>query len=158
MICKSCHKEKETNDFYKSDKYHCKDCIKKRVLEYRKNNLERLQEYDRNRPNKEDRVSKCKQYKDRLRQENPEKYDKIFHSIRKRYRAKHSDKAKANELLNEAIRRNKIERPAECSMCKKKCIPQGHHFDYTKPLDVVWLCVRCHSALHKKLREENRNH
>lgn len=30
--------------------------------------------------------------------------------------------------------------------------PQAHHQDYSKPLDVTWLCQRCHFLLHAKLK------
>ena len=34
----------------------------------------------------------------------------------------------------------------ECGSSKS----QMHHPDYTKPLDIIWLCRQCHMALHKE--------
>lgn len=42
------------------------------------------------------------------------------------------------------VKRGHINRPSHCSQCLMSCIPEGHHTDYTKPLDVVWLCRTCH--------------
>ena len=56
--CIKCGAEKNIEDFYKhkemSDGYlnKCKDCTKKDTLKYRKENIEKVRHYDRNRPNK----------------------------------------------------------------------------------------------------------
>jgi hypothetical protein len=64
--------------------------------------------------------------------------------IRKQY-----DKSKYKEYVN-AIRDKKIKR-APCVICGESK-SQGHHEDYDKPLDVVWLCVRHHQDRHIHLR------
>lgn len=40
-----------------------------------------------------------------------------------------------------------------CEMCGAAEV-QAHHDDYTKPLDVAWLCVRCHHRHHNWLRRQ----
>lgn len=61
------------------------------------------------------------------------------------------DKAKirARHLLAVAIKKGTVTRPASCSKCATACIPEGHHEDYSKPLEVVWVCTACHMAGHK---------
>ena len=41
--------------------------------------------------------------------------------------------------------------PQPCEVCGKEK-SQGHHEDYSKPLDVIWLCVRHHQDRHIHLR------
>lgn len=45
-----------------------------------------------------------------------------------------------------------------CSKCLNP-IAQAHHEDYTKPLDIVWLCSKCHSLTHNphSNREANKH-
>lgn len=38
-----------------------------------------------------------------------------------------------------------------CEFCNKNLAILKHHFDYNKPLDVTFLCNRCHIELHAKL-------
>ena len=55
----------------------------------------------------------------------------------------------ARTSFHEAIKEGKIVRSDECSSCGKKCKPDGHHDDYNKPLEVIWVCKPCHAAKHR---------
>jgi hypothetical protein len=60
--------------------------------------------------------------------------------------SKNPDKFLARQSVMVAIRSGKlIKKP-----CKKCANPksEAHHKDYTKPLDVIWLCRKCHIQIH----------
>jgi len=59
-------------------------------------------------------------------------------------------KVDAKNAVWHQLQSGKIKRPAHCSDCGIECIPHGHHPDYHKSLDVVWLCVKCHNKRHRK--------
>jgi ribosomal protein S27AE len=59
------------------------------------------------------------------------------------YCAKHPDKRKAREDLNNAIALGKIQKQ-NCSNCGTSIYIHGHHEDYSVPLKVKWLCAKCH--------------
>lgn len=61
------------------------------------------------------------------------------------------DKLKSNcrSYLNTYLKRGKIQK-TKCVDCGNSNV-QAHHHDYTKPLDVIWLCVTCHIKLHKHI-------
>lgn len=52
--------------------------------------------------------------------------------------------------------RNAVERavaagtlvPEPCEQCGETEKTEAHHPDYTRPLDIVWLCRTCHRQLH----------
>ncbi|MHA1409237.1 MAG: hypothetical protein ACTSQY_02755 [Candidatus Odinarchaeia archaeon] len=64
------------------------------------------------------------------------------------YSEKNPEKRKAHQILNNAIRDGKIERPDTCEKCGKKKPVEAHHEDYSKPLDVDFWCKDCHTAYH----------
>lgn len=66
----------------------------------------------------------------------------------KRYEAKNPYKVTAWGMLHEAIRKGLIRKPKRCSRCKKIKRLDGHHYDYDKPLNVWWLCRKCHKDVH----------
>jgi hypothetical protein len=84
---------------------------------------------------------KTKKYK----KNNREKY-RLYN---KKFRENNPEKILAQRKLNKAIQRGIIKREP-CGKCKKKN-SQGHHFDYTKPLEVIWLCPVHHSEVHHAL-------
>ncbi len=47
------------------------------------------------------------------------------------------------------IRKGILKRPNYCSNCFSEKYIVAHHEDYSKPLIVIWLCRRCHKALHR---------
>lgn len=70
-------------------------------------------------------------------------------------RPKHSElspeermKSNARAYANQYQRRGYLKRKP-CSGCGHR-IAEKHHEDYSKPLDVVWLCRECHLQLHKQ--------
>lgn len=64
---------------------------------------------------------------------------------------RHPEKTKARNALNNAIRDGKIAaRP--CEVCGSTD-SEAHHDDYSKPLDVKWLCPKHHAERHVQLRD-----
>ena len=70
---------------------------------------------------------------------------KVLNEYQRKWYQKNKEKRKAHVCLYRAVQSEKVIRPNECSKCNKKCIPDGHHEDYTKPFEVEWLCRACHS-------------
>ena len=75
------------------------------------------------------------------------------------YRGGAKAKGKAHDALEYAIIKGDIKRPEKCSVCglnpplakDGRSQIQGHHYDYSKPLDVIWVCKKCHHEIHRKM-------
>lgn len=64
-----------------------------------------------------------------------------------RQRVKYPEKKKARNAVNNAIAdRRLIRQPCQFPGCRFKA--EGHHEDYSKPLEVEWLCRKHHWQLH----------
>ena len=57
-------------------------------------------------------------------------------------------KTKARRDVNHAICRQKLNR-LPCEVCGNKN-SHAHHEDYSKPLEIRWLCQKHHSEVHRK--------
>ena len=49
----------------------------------------------------------------------------------------------------------RIMKPKYCSNCGEGGCLHGHHDDYSKPLEVVWMCAICHKAFHIDLEKHS---
>lgn len=175
--CNKCGATKPASDFYTMQKSECKECTKNRVRENRAANIDYFREYDRQRANLPHRVEAKKDYaktergkaalnraKRAYEVRNPEKkkeYAKTERGKSASNRAKltyiyrNPEKKKAGVIVNNAIRDGRLFKKP-CSICGASK-SQAHHDDYSRPLDVRWLCPACHSAHHKEERQKQRS-
>jgi hypothetical protein len=68
-----------------------------------------------------------------------------------RAKARHPEKAIALWKVHNATKSGKLKRKP-CSVCGKKA--EAHHDDYSKPLNVRWLCRTHHIEHHVRVREQ----
>lgn len=61
------------------------------------------------------------------------------------------------QMLSRAITKKEIVRPDTCTLCSVFCNPVAHHKDYGKPLEIDWLCQKCHGLVHRKDHPWNPN-
>ena len=152
ITCKSCNTTKPMSEYYESNRSKCKECVRTRVRRNRASNLAYYRAYDAKRfqddPNRRimnDRYQSSTAGKASVRR------------AKANYRERHPEKRRAHVILGNAVRDGRIEKPKECSDCGKapqrRHHLQGHHDDYSKPLEVVWLCVACHRDRHGKRQE-----
>lgn len=147
--CFKCGAVKSLTDFYKHKAMKdghlnkCKTCTKDDARKHRDDNLEKVKEYDRNRPNKVERsVAFASYVKDRRSQ------DQDF-----------KDKLSSRSAVSNALRDNRLVRPESCEHCQKSYDTlEGHHWSYKEEhwLDVIWLCVPCHGKEHVRLNSLSR--
>jgi len=131
--CIKCNEVKPITQFYKHSKMRdghlniCKPCHCERMTQRRRTNPE-VQEYDRWRyQNHPHRKKATAQNAKRWNEQNPEGY-------------------KAHYLTSNAIRDGRLKR-LPCEVCGDPKT-HAHHDDYSKPLDVRWLCPTHHMRHH----------
>lgn len=57
---------------------------------------------------------------------------------------KYQYKQNARMLIAKSIRMGILLKEYHCSKCFSDYHVQAHHDDYSKPLDIIWLCKFCH--------------
>ncbi len=139
-ICSKCEIEKGLSRFSKDRsrknglRIWCKECCRESLRKYRKSNPE-----------------KRKVSKDKWNLENKEKATEIQKKASKKFCLENPEKRKAHQMVGNAITVGRLTRPSICESCFNERFTEGHHEDYSKPLDVEWLCKKCHIELHRKV-------
>lgn len=151
--CFKCGAEKPLTQFYKhkamADGHlnKCKACAKMDVQKNRLDKVEYYREYDRKR-HAEDPVRRSYNHAHSAawRKSNPKRHAELT----REWSIRNPEKRRAHSAVNNAIRGGKLIKPTACESCGENNVAiHGHHHDYSKPLDVEWLCPQCHSDRHK---------
>jgi len=79
-------------------------------------------------------------------------YDRVKYN--KERQQKYPKRTKAQAKLASLIRSGKLI-PEPCFQCEAITNIEGHHSDYNKPEEIVWLCKSCHRKHHNKLKDLN---
>lgn len=138
-LCTKCDETKELKEFYRNKRssdglqINCKLCTKI----YQEANKKRISEYQ-----------KIYQKFYRL----TDKGKTVMRKKDKQYRAKHPERYIANVAVGNAIRDDKLF-CQPCEICDSEHKIQAHHEDYSKPLEVNWLCKKHHDKLHEDLKQ-----
>ncbi len=116
-------------------RYYKKNWAKrnKQKKQWAKKNKEKLREYRKN-------------YYKRYYQ--TEKGKAILKKSGKKWLESNKFKRLCHYAVRNAIRRSELIKPKRCTQCNRKIRMLGHHPNYTKPLDVLWVCHDCHMAFH----------
>ena len=147
MHCKQCQMEKDATAFYASNKTRCKECIRASVRANRLDKIDYYRAFDRARGSQPHRVAARKEY-----QRTPA-FAESHEAAVKRWGARHPERKKASTAVHRAIRDGKLIPWPVCAIpdcCGK---PHAHHPDYSRPLDVVWLCDKHHKEVHALARK-----
>jgi hypothetical protein len=134
--CKTCLVTKDAAEFY-SRGLECRVCTGARVKRNKLANRAYYSFYS---------ASKGQPYRRRVDKEANRARSAKWYAANKHKRAAH-------DKVSKALASGKLIKPASCQSCGINCGRlEGHHADYMKPLEVVWLCDPCHSAVHRKVQ------
>jgi hypothetical protein len=125
-LCKDCGKKLDG-----THKTYCKKCFNVRWLIYRDKNITKRREADK--------------LRHRLKRLNHKGYKTLEY---RKYRKNNPEAVKAQAVLNRYIKTGKIKR-SSCEVCGASKNIHGHHPDYSKPLEVIWLCPVCHKKVNR---------
>ena len=139
--CKDCGEAKPKTDFYKAQN-ECKECTKARVRANYRRNKAHYQEYERHRANLPHRVKAREDYAQ------TEEGKAAAIRAKAKWLDSHALERAAHIIVGNSVRDGRLIKPDRCSVCQSTGRIHGHHEDYEKPLEVIWLCSQCHTAKH----------
>ncbi len=144
-----CMTVKAADEFYASNKTRCKECIKASVRANRLEKIDYYRQYDRMRGSQPHRVAA------RVAYAKTPAYAESHEAASLRWAAKHPERRKASHIVSNAVRDGKLIPWPVCAIPECSDKPQAHHPDYSRPLDVVWLCSFHHRQAHALVANES---
>lgn len=151
-VCRRCGEEKDNSNFNKHPKPkdglspYCKDCVREydRARRNTPEGREKLRAAQRRYNNSKKGKQKHLEWRSK-----PKNRKSVNDRVAK-YRKQNKLEVSARLQLARAVNDGEVVRGEVCEDCGRKSDTiEGHHNDYTKPLEVEWLCSRCHGKRHR---------
>lgn len=145
--CFKCLEQKSIEQFYAHvrmpDGYlnKCKDCAKADALALYKQHMQDPAWVARERVRTRNRNAKLRA---------AGKKSKQTYENARAWIDRHPMKRRAHGMARNALLRGRIVRADACQDCGQRAPLDMHHPDYSRPLDVVWVCKPCHGIRHRK--------
>lgn len=145
MICRKCGSDKpqeamKKERVSKNSRPICKDCHNAAYRAYSAANREKVrqQKIQSNKTHRDEMRERA-----RIKRSTPEAKASAK-ARQEEYLAKNPEKFRAHWMVREAVIRGNLTKPSECEHCGESGYVEGSHTDYSRPLDVEWLCPACH--------------
>lgn len=152
---------------------YCKHCSNAVVRESKKKNLEKVRSQQRQYATSHKQEIGCyrqenasqinaqrKQYRLDHKAETAayklkvkDKYKAHRAKVTREWRLKYPERARAHAIVGRAVRSGKLTKANECARCGAIGRLEAHHEDYSKPLNVIWLCRTCHAIRTLEINE-----
>jgi hypothetical protein len=157
-ICKECGEPKERSEFHKHAgsadglQAKCKVCRHAASAVYRSTRKAEIQQRDA-----AYYYANREKISERDKRRNALPHRRAAHALAsRRYQEANRLKLQAQQMVHKALRDGALVKPKVCSRCPETSRIEAHHEDYTRPLEVWWLCYRCHKQRTKELREQEK--
>lgn len=138
--CTKCGETKPTSEFGKRSDFdtlrsHCKECTREAAKARRHRTSE---------------ATRAKARRNYAR--NAEK----IKATRGEWKRQNREKSRAHSAVEYAVKTGKLVRPEACEECTDDSSQiHGHHDDYSRQLEVRWLCPTCHRKADEERNEIN---
>lgn len=131
--CSRCRRSLPVSEFYPRTA-KCKSCTREQVRANRRLKVEHYRAYDRE------------------RYQQPERRESVNAALRRRSSdPERAAKVAARIAVGNALRDGRLRR-GSCEICGNHDV-EAHHEDYTRPLEVRWLCFVHHRREHGQFQE-----
>lgn len=161
--CRKCGCEKVVAEFPKNKSLkrgfatQCKSCKNENSRRYYENDIDNQRNIKREAGRERRKVHVTTDsereyiYQYMIKYKNTEKFKENRKKAARKYLDENREKTRAHSKVKRAVKSGVIVK-GPCSVCGSIENIHGHHEDYNKPLDVIWLCMKHHKELHRKVR------
>lgn len=140
-VCSKCLEKKDISEFG-DKKALCKKCNAEESKRYYHKNKEKVKERQAKWRNDN------RDLKRKMNRESYEKHRQYYIDYMSEYRESNEHKRAAWTAVSLAVKSKTIRVPKDCQVCGVVGSVSPHHFDYSKPLKIVWVCNTCHKQIH----------